>query len=65
MGKYLSDESCLKQGDPLFISPFLFNFALAYAINKVQKKVVGLERGSLRLVSTTEELLNRKVAARI
>jgi hypothetical protein len=27
------------------------------------KKVVGLERGSLSLVSTTEELLDRKVAA--
>jgi hypothetical protein len=29
----------------------------------LQKKVVGLERGSLSLVSTTEELLDRKVAA--
>jgi hypothetical protein len=28
-----------------------------------RKKVVGLERGSLSLVSTTEELLDRKVAA--
>jgi hypothetical protein len=28
-----------------------------------QKKVVGLERGALSLVSTTEELLDRKVAA--
>jgi hypothetical protein len=28
-----------------------------------KKKVVGLERGPLRLVSTTEELLDRKVAA--
>jgi hypothetical protein len=28
-----------------------------------QKKVVGLERGPLGLVSTTEELLDRKVAA--
>jgi hypothetical protein len=28
-----------------------------------EKKVVGLERGLLRLVSTTEELLDRKVAA--
>jgi hypothetical protein len=27
------------------------------------KKVVGLERGALSLVSTTEELLDRKVAA--
>jgi hypothetical protein len=28
-----------------------------------EKKVVGLERGTLSLVSTTEELLDRKVAA--
>jgi hypothetical protein len=28
-----------------------------------KKKVVGLERGALSLVSTTEELLGRKVAA--
>jgi hypothetical protein len=28
-----------------------------------RKKVVGLERGPLSLVSTTEELLDRKVAA--
>jgi hypothetical protein len=28
-----------------------------------KKKVVGLERGPLNLVSTTEELLDRKVAA--
>jgi hypothetical protein len=27
-----------------------------------RKKVVGLERGALNLVSTTEELLDRKVA---
>jgi hypothetical protein len=29
----------------------------------VKKKVVGLERGPLSLVSTTEELPDRKVAA--
>jgi hypothetical protein len=28
-----------------------------------KKKVIGLERGPLSLVSTTEELLDRKVAA--
>jgi hypothetical protein len=28
-----------------------------------QKKIVGLERGPLTLMSTTEELLDRKVAA--
>jgi hypothetical protein len=30
---------------------------------EIKKKVVGLERGPLSLVSTTEELLDRKVAA--
>jgi hypothetical protein len=30
---------------------------------RIKKKVVGLERGPLSLVSTTEELLDRKVAA--
>jgi hypothetical protein len=30
---------------------------------RYQKKVVGLERGLLSLVSTTEELLDRQVAA--
>jgi hypothetical protein len=29
----------------------------------IKKNVVGLERGPLSLVSTTEELLDRKVAA--
>jgi hypothetical protein len=32
-------------------------------ISKKKKRVVGLERGPLSLVSTTEELLDRKVAA--
>jgi hypothetical protein len=32
---------------------------------KKKKKVVGLERGPLSLVSTTEELLDRKVAAHV
>jgi hypothetical protein len=30
-----------------------------------KKKVVGLERGPLSLMSTTEELLDRKVAASV
>jgi hypothetical protein len=30
---------------------------------EIKKTVVGLERGPLSLVSTTEELLDRKVAA--
>jgi hypothetical protein len=33
------------------------------SIPGTKKKVVGLERGSLSLMSTTEELLDRKVAA--
>jgi hypothetical protein len=37
------------------------NIMLVLACTK--KKVVGLERGPLSLVSTTEELLDRKVAA--
>jgi hypothetical protein len=32
-------------------------------IKKIKKTVVGLERGPLSLVSTTEVLLDRKVAA--
>jgi hypothetical protein len=34
-----------------------------FVIKLLEKKVVGLERGPLSLVSTTEELLDRKIAA--
>jgi hypothetical protein len=34
-----------------------------FSEEKKKKTVVGLERGPLSLVSTTEELLDRKVAA--
>jgi hypothetical protein len=36
---------------------------LGFNSRALQKKVVGLERGALSLMNTTEELLDRKVAA--
>jgi hypothetical protein len=36
---------------------------LGFDSRALQKKVVGLKRGPLSLVSTTEELLDRNVAA--
>jgi hypothetical protein len=45
-------------------APFSFVIILfLVSLDYQKKKVVGLERGPLSLVSTTEELLDRKVAA--
>jgi hypothetical protein len=41
----------------------IINFIFVIIIVTRKQKIVGLERGPLSLVSTTEELLDRKVAA--
>jgi hypothetical protein len=51
-------------GGPGFDSQAIHDFPTKKKKKKKKgKQVVGLERGSLSLVSTTEELLDRKVAA--
>jgi hypothetical protein len=50
-------------GGPGYDSQALQDFPTQKKKKKKGKQVVGLERGSLSLVSTTEELLDRKVAA--
>jgi hypothetical protein len=40
-----------------------WHYQIFWGEKKEGKQVVGLERGPLSLVSTTEELLDRKVAA--
>jgi hypothetical protein len=45
------------------VFPVQYELNLYIVMYKKEKKVVGLERGPLSLMSTIEELLDRKVAA--
>jgi hypothetical protein len=58
----VTGDSLLVQGTE-FKSIVIHDYLFGYIFLVYKYKVVGLERGLLSLVSTTEELLDRKVAA--
>jgi hypothetical protein len=61
--RYVSDKFIHSFGPPLFLATDPEARVRFPALPPPPPKVVGLERAPLSLVSTTEELLDRKVAA--
>jgi hypothetical protein len=61
VGAVLRDRGIMQYFRKLKILPLQSQYI--YSRHYQKKKVVGLERGPLSLVTTTKELLDRKVAA--